>query len=289
MAFIRLQDYYTSINSDHFDLILAESIGVSGDEDCLARSEARSIERAKEYLVSRFKTKLIFADFKEFDLSTEYTYGDRINFEYDEWEDSVYLEDEYVNYLGNVYKRNATTVGYTSATLPTNASFFDFIAESGIYYIAYPDPYDEDQIYSEDDLVYYSHEIYKKNSTVYTADQLPILPTDTNYFDRIRTTLYSDELTITGVEPSDSAWTFGDNRNQSIVECIVHMTLNKLHSLINPRNIPQLRRDNFSMAIEMLKQMQKGEIEADLPDRQLTAQDGYSIRFGSNEQTTHSY
>ena len=118
---------------------------------------------------------------------------------------------------------------------------------------------------------------------------LPIYPTNTNYFERVRTTEYLSELTVTGVYPSNAAWTLGDNRNQSIVECIAHMTVNKIHSIINPNNIPKQRRDNFSMAIATLKEFQTGIVNADLPDKEDIKQQGFSMRFGSNEPTEHSY
>jgi hypothetical protein len=289
MGFLRVEDYYDFINDDHLNTILEQSTGVSGDENVLEGAELKSITRAKEYLTSRFKVDRIFKEFIDFDITTEYGYGDRINFSYDVWESSVYLSGEFVNYGGNVYQKNATTIGYTAATLPTNATFFDNRGEAGIYYIPFPAEYDEDKVYVEDDLITYSHEVYVKNDSTYTATQLPILPTNTLYFTRVRTVEYLDYETVVGVYPSNAAWTFGDNRNQSIVECVIHMVLNKVHSIINPRNIPQLRRDNFHASIEMLKEYQKGEVQVDMPDRQLTANAGFSIRFGSNESTNHSY
>ncbi len=289
MAFLRVQDYYEIISEVNLNQILEESTGVSGDPDVLDAAEKKSITRAKEYLSHRYKTNIIFKDFLEFDLGDDYTYGDRINWVADEWESSVYLNGEFVQYLGYVYLRNATTLNYTAATLPTNATFFSNVGETGIYYIAPPAEYDHDKIYVEDDLLTYSHEIYKKNSTAITADMLPILPTDTNYFTRVRTTEYLSELTVTGVYPTNASWTLGDNRNQSIVECIAHMTVNKIHSIINPNNIPKQRRENFSSAIAMLKEFQMGEVNADLPDKEEIKQQGYSIRFGSNEPTEHSY
>lgn len=289
MAFLRIEDYYDIISDVNINQILGESTGVSGDPDVLASAEKKSITRAKEYLSHRYKTNVIFREFLDFNIADDYTYNDRINWVADEWESSVYLAGEFVQYLGIVYLRTATTVGYTAATLPTNATFFTNVGEAGIYYIAPPAEYDHDTIYIEDDLLTYSHEIYKKNSTAITATMLPILPTDTAYFTRVRTTEYLSELTVTGAYPSNAAWTLGDNRNQSIVECIAHMTVNKIHSIINPNNIPKQRRENFSMAIAMLKEFQTGDVNVDLPDKEEIKQQGYSLRFGSNEPTEHSY
>lgn len=288
MAFLCLKDYYAFIAEVDLNQILEQSTGVSGDPDVLDSCEKKSIARAKEYLTSRYKVNRVFAEFIPFDLTTEYTYGDRINLTADAWESSVYLAGEMVEYLGNVYLRNSTTSGYTAGILPTNTTYFSLLGEEGLYYIAFPEDFDEDKIYVENDLVYYSHEIYKKNSQTISVDSLPILPTNTIYYTRIRSVEYSDYLTVVGVNPSDNEWTMGDNRNQTVVECIVHMTLNKIHSLINPRNIPSIRMDNFSTAIATLKEFQMGDVQADLPDRE-GGQTGYSIRFGSNQPTTHGY
>lgn len=288
MSFLRAKDYYEFISEANLNQILEVSQGIEGDPDVLGRSETKSITRAKEYLRSRYKTERIFTDFLTFDLATEFTYGDRIDWTADSWVSGVYSEGDRVSYLGRVYEKNATTAGYVAGTLPTDATFFTNLGEEAIYYIAFPQEFDIDALYVENELIYYSHEVYKKNA-ISAGYVQGVLPTETNYFTRVRTTEYATELTVTGVYPTDTAWTQGDNRNQTIVECIANMTLNKIHSIINPRNIPQLRTKNYTMAIEILKEFQKGEVQADLPDKQETSQEGYSIRMNSNAPSEHGY
>lgn len=289
MAFLRLEDYYSTIPKDHLNQILEQAVNVSGDKEVLRTSELRSISRAKEYLTHRYKVDRIFKDFIPFSLSTSYTFGDRVNWTAPAWVNSVYAADSLVSYNGFVYKKNANTSGYTATTTPTNDTYFDSLGEEEVYHIAFPEEYNEDKVYITDDLVYYSHEIYKKNAESYTAEDLPVLPTHKLYFKRVRTTEYLDEKAVTGEYPNNASfWTYGDNRNQTIVECIVHMSINKIHSLINPRNIPALRRDNFVTAIDVLKEFQNGSVQADMPDKE-GAQVGYSIRFGSNKPTEHGY
>lgn len=287
MAFIILNDYIDIISEAKLNQILEVSRDTSGDVEVREKAEAKAITRAKEYLRSRYRVERIFKDFIPFSLSTEYTYGDRINFTYDAWVNNVYTNGQRIVYNDIVYQKNSTTSGYTAATLPTNATFFTEIADAGIYYIANPADYDNDKVYVEDDLCFYSHEIYKRNDQVSTDSGL--LPTDTVYWTRVKTTEYLTELTVTGLEPSDDAWTYGDNRNQGIVECICHMVVNKLHSVINPQNIPALSRDNYSKSIDYLKELQKGVVEGDLPDIEDDNQTGFSIKFSSNPSTTHSY
>lgn len=288
MAFILLEDYLDSISESQLNQILEVSREISGDTEVRQKAEAKAITRVKEYLRSRYKIDRIFKDFILFNLSTEYTYGDRINFTADAWSAQVYTNNTLVSYNGTVYKKNATTSGYSSGTLPTNSTFFDVIAQEGTYYIAYPDYYDSDKAYVENDLLFYSHEVYKRNASA-SAYESGILPTNDSYFDRVKTTKYLGELTVTGVYPSDNAWTQGDNRNQLVIECVCNMVIKKLHSIINPRNIPASVRDEYNDSVEWLKQIQKGTVEADLPDIEGEEQTGYSIRFGSNLPTTHGY
>lgn len=287
MAFLRTQDYKEFISVDQLNQILEQSSGIPGDTIVLAGAEIKSITRAKEYLTSRFHVDRIFKDFRTFVIGSTYTFGDRINWSFDEWTSGIYSNGDRVNYEGRVYIKNATTISYTATTLPTNATFFDDKGPEGIYYIAYPSEYDEDKVYAADDLVYFSHEIYKRNNTNNT--ETAIQPTNTGYFTRIKTSEYLTYKSVTAVYPTDALWTFGDNRNQTMIEIIIHMVLNKIYSLINPRNIPELRRDNYSNSIALLKEFQKGVTQCDIPDRQLIEQEGYSARFGSNTPTTHGY
>lgn len=288
MAFLCIDDYLESVSEDNLNQILEVARGIEGDPEVLANSENKSIARAKEYLSARYKVNRIFAPFLDFSISDTYTYGNRINWTADAWVSGVYTEGQFVEYSGTIYRKNSITVGYTTETLPTNATFFLNVGAEGLYYIAFPAEFDEDELYVEDDLVTYSYEVYKKNSSTGGYEE-NIKPTDTNYFTRIKTTEYTDELAVTGVYPTNAAWTLGDNRNQSMVECIVNMTLNKIHAVINPRNIPAIRVQGFSNAIAMLKEYQTGIVTADMPDRELDAQQGYSIKAFSNPPTEHYY
>jgi hypothetical protein len=287
MAFIRIEDYYEFIAEEHLNQILEQSRGIEGDPDILAKAEEKAITRAKSYLDARFYTNRIFAEFQDFSISATYTWGDRVEFTATAYNAAtVYTSTQLLSYGGSVYQKNATTSGYVAGTLPTNATFFDNRGEEGIYFIAYPTTWDADVLYSEDDYTFYKNEVYQRNAT--TGATYGTLPTDTNYFTRIRTSEYLTNQSVTAVWPTDAAWTQGDNRNGDVVASIIHMVLNKIHSIINPRNIPQLRRDNYTEALNWLKNdAQIGQTQVGLPER--IEQEGYSIRFGSGEPTTHGY
>lgn len=286
MAFLRTSDFYDHISEANLNQILEEAKGIEGDTEVRASAENKAISKAKEYLTSRYLVKRVFAFFKTFSLSTSYSWGDRIDFTADAFNAlTVYSSTNTVLYNGSVYEKNATTLSYVAGTLPTDTNFFTYRGAEDLYFIAFPEDFDSDEVYTEDDFVTYNHQVYQRGSS---TPQETTLPTDVNYWTRIKSSEYLANKEVVGLCPNNSEWTQGDNRNQGVVECIVHMTLIRIHSIINPRNIPQLRRDNNDMSKEWLKEVQKGVIEADLPAK-LTEQTGYSIRFGSHTQTEHGY
>jgi hypothetical protein len=290
MAFLRVEDYYEFIPEAHFNVILKESRDIDGDPELRERVENKCVSKAKEYLRSRYRVDRIFAPFKAWSLLTTYSWGSRIDFTATDYSAAaVYTSGQLNAYLGNIYEKNATTSMYVAGTLPTNATFFTLRGAQEPYFVPFPDQFDEDAEYAEDDFVTYKHEVYKRNDQV-GSYEAGILPTDEAYFDRIKTTDYTTEYPVLGRWPNNTDyWTEGDNRDQTVLEVVVHCVINKIHSIINPRNIPQLRRDNYQGAIEWLKDCQKGTIEADLPIRSELSHTGYTLSFGSNAPTTHGY
>lgn len=288
MAFIRLEDYYEFISEENLNQILEVARGIAGDTEIRQKAEEKAISRAKDYLRPRFRIDRIFAEYKEFSISDTYVWGDRIDFTATEFDIvTSYSSSDLLSYNDKIYQKNATSLSYTPGILPTNTTFFDLRGDEATYYIAFPDYFNDEVVYSASDFIFYKFEVYQRNSYpgAYAAG---VLPTNANYFTKIKTIDYAASHSVTGVWPSNAAWTEGDNRNADIVASIVHMAISKLHSIINPRNIPQLRRDNFSEAIKYLKEdCLRGDTQVDLP--QMEAQSGYSIRFGSNTATTHGY
>ena len=82
-------------------------------------------------------------------------------------------------------------------------------------------------------------------------------------------------------------WTFGDNRNQSLVQVVTDISLYHLHSRIAPVNIPELRAARYRAAIDLLKMASEGDITFDLT--LLQPRQGARIRFGSNIKNSNSY
>lgn len=283
MAYLRLFDYHTIIAEANLEIILKQARGVLGDSDILGNAERNNIAHMSNSLRGRYKVDEIFASFQDWNFATEYVWNERIDFTGTDFSAStVYTSGDLVLYAGNVYHKNATTGGYVAGTLPTNATYFTNRGAEGIYYITPPEAYDEFTEYAVNDKVSYDHKYYIL--TVAPGEE-GIAPTDTSYWERITDlTAYS----VVGHWPNETAyWTFADNRDASIVECLVDMTLYDVHAVINPRNVPALRADRYTKCRDWLKDIRDGKLDMNLPDK--GGQVGYRIRFGSNEQNVNYY
>lgn len=101
----------------------------------------------------------------------------------------------------------------------------------------------------------------------------------------VNSTDVSPDSDITKWQPV--SWSAGDNRNPSIVERYVDITLYKLHKGIAPRNIPDLRVKAYDDAINDLDKWADGRITLALP--KLQPFHGNKIRFGGNIKNNNSY
>ena len=84
-------------------------------------------------------------------------------------------------------------------------------------------------------------------------------------------------------------WVYGDNRSQQLVGIILDCALRKMHVLIAPNNVPQVREDNYDLAIQWLKEAggQNNAITADIP--LIQPLQGKRVRWGSNPKNINTY
>jgi hypothetical protein len=281
MALLVLNDYILggSISSENLEQIIKQARQVANDYTVLDGCENRAISNCLDYISAKYRTDEIFAPNLDWSAATAYVWNDRIYLTADSYNAiTVYATNDYVLYNSKVYQKNATSGGYVAGTLPTNATYFNLIGNEGFYYITPPAKYQEGVIYLANVYVMYNFDVYKKIASS-AAD---VLPTDTDYWEKIPISQYSTEFTSTGNLPTDTTkWNFGDNRNHSIVRTVCDLSLYYLHAVINPRNIPALRADRYEQSTTYLMSLMEGKLNPVLP--QYGAQFGYKIRFGSNE------
>jgi hypothetical protein len=271
---LRDNDYLRVIQSDNLAQIIESNQQTKLDVEQSAQSEMIS------YLAQRYIINQIFTDTKVFDITATYNGKQLV-----EWTASafsaatVYTTGQYVVYNGYIYKSIAG-----SASHAFNASeWTEICLDKTLFYVTLPeDEYVNTTSYVAGDKVYY-------NNIEYTCllNCKGILPTETGFWS------VGSAYTLTATYPDDTTkWTEGDNRNQQIVMYLLDVTLYHLHSRINPRNIPDLRKERYDGnnatqnggAIAWLKRVASGDLTADLPS--ILPQQGVSIRWGNSDGNT---
>lgn len=211
---------------------------------------------------------------------------------------TAYAVGDLVIYLG---------VGYICKTSNTDAAFTiakwtSVGAQYTIYYAAYPStctlngqpnpatltqPYapvfNYKNLYSKDDVVFWKGNTYvcAQQSTVFShnaklqyteinnipyANVFPDDPVNNNmgqyWKDRTEYVVTADTPLI------NSAWVRGDNRNQTIKDAMVRITVFKLSPLLAPMNRPEVWFDDYKSMHRELKEAAEGLVTMTLPLKQ---------------------
>jgi hypothetical protein len=262
------------IQSDNLAQIIESNQQTKLDVEQSAQSEMIS------YLTQRYIVNQIFTDTKVFDITATYNGKQLV-----EWTATafsaatVYTTGQYVLQAGYIYKSIAGSAAHAFVA----NEWTQICLDKTLFYVTLPEAeYSNTTTYAIGDKVYY-------NNIEYTCliSTVGILPTNTQFWSA------GSAYTLTATYPDDDTkWTEGDNRNQQIVEGLLDMTLFKLHKRINPRNIPDLRKEAYDGnnasqnggIIAWLKRVAGGELTADLP--QILPEQGLSIRWGNSNGST---
>ena len=269
---LRDLDYLRVIQSDNLDQIIQSNQQTKLDVEQAAQSEMIG------YLSQRYITSEIFTNTTVFDDALDY-FGKNLV----EYTESAYLAASTYNdtnrvvYQDKIYSCN--TNGTTGVWNPAKWNYL--CDDKALFYVALPQPeFDYYKEYAIGDSVWYAD----KTHTCLIACQgiLPSLSSSLAFWGA------GTPFSITS-KPSGGnlEWTAGDNRNQQIVLFLLDITLYHLHSRINPRNIPDLRKERYNGndpmdrggAIGWLKSVAHGNVNADLPT--IAPIQGLSMRYGN--------
>lgn len=267
---LRLQDYERAIQSDNLDQVIGSNYSLLLDVEQAAQLTMIG------HLKQRYQTSRIFQNLSTFSLSNTYKGTNLVEYTESTFSASTaYTTGQRVVYNGNIYSSIAGSVAHAF-----NIAEWTLLCEDKLlYYVTLPNPeFDIDTTYSTGDVVWY-------NDYTYTCRQpvTGILPNNTSYW--TIGTLYS----ITNIYPTDlTKWTLGDNRNQEIVQNLLDITLYNMHCRINPRNVPELRKERYDGnepqqrggAIGWLKNISKGSVYLDCPV--VLPEQGNSINWGNS-------
>ena len=277
---LRDKDYQRLIQDDNLLAVIESNQSIKLDVEQSAQAEMTS------YLAQRYITSSVFS--QTFAWSNAVAYKGKQLVEYTETKHNVattYAVDDRVSFNGYIYKCLVISTGF----LPTNATYWTAVCEDkALFYVTLPySEYDNTATYAVGSGVWYNDVVYTN-----TVSCSAVLPTNTGFWSAGVT--YS---VTAGTLPTDTDYfTAGDNRNQQIVMYLIDITLYHLHSRINPRNIPDLRKERYDGnnpqqnggAIAWLKRVASGDLTADLPN--IIAQQGMSIRYNTiTSFTTNTY
>lgn len=88
--------------------------------------------------------------------------------------------------------------------------------------------------------------------------------------------------TLVTVTVDSDYWEQVDNRYPLFVEIAMDLTLYNLFARLNPRNIPELRKERNREALDQLDAWASGTDTAEVMEINTSEQTGFSIRYGSS-------
>jgi len=292
MSYLIFSDFKKQIQQDNLLQIIGNDLAV------LNTAELQAIEEAYGYLVQKYETGQEFTDTVKWAYGTTYKATDRVYLDATPYSNTgTYALNSLVLQGGDVYIcTTAISVGE-----PFNAAKWQKIgAQYDIFYAKYPKPlFDYYAMYSIGDQCFWKDKAYiARQSSMRIGQDIQyskiqnIPPSNVFPDDPLNGVIYwgtgTPYIVPANTLPTDSAyWTFGDNRTQSVLMIVIDITLFHLHSRISPRNIPDLRKDRYTNAIQMLQAFARGEMTAKLPVKQ--PRQGARIRYGGQIKNVNSY
>jgi len=271
---LRDLDYLRVIQADNLSQIIEANSQIQKDTEQAAQAEMIG------YLSQRYKVATVFSDTKIFSSSAVYNAKQLVEFTADAFSaSSTYTTGQYVLQGGYIYKSIAGSAAHAFLL----AEWTLICLDKTLYFVTLPEnEYLSTTTYSIGDSVWFENKVYTALVNIKGID-----PSYSAYWGT--GTTYS----VTGTFPDDATkWTQGDNRNALIVQYLLDITLYHLHSRINPRNIPDLRKERYNGndpmdrggAIGYLKAVASGDVNCDLPT--IDPSQGLSIRWGNVDGST---
>lgn len=269
-------DYLSVIQQTDLDQILEGVEQYRLDKEQVAQNEMKS------YLIQRYEVDQIFTNTSVWSASIAYKGNALVYVTAAPYSAvTVYSPNQLMLFTdGKVYSCvTLTAAGENPNNTP--AKWASIGVNKTMYFVTLPHArFDYKVSYVKDDRVWYNDRVYKAKQP-----NTNILPTNSGYW------LDEGAYTVTaGTLPTDATkWTAGDNRNPLVVQYLIEITLFYLYKRINPRFIPDLRKEGYDGngptqsggAIGWLKKVASGTINADLPVKSLAQ--GNTIRWGNSD------
>ena len=292
MAYLILSDYKKQIQTDNLNQVIGNDLTV------LQTAELQAIEEAFGYLSQKYDTSLEFTSTDVWAQNVAYKAAARVYLDATAYNPaSTYNIGQLALYAGKVY-RCITQIATPEAWNPAKWSLLG--DQYDIFYAKYPKPvFDYMSMYRVGDQVFWKDKVYTcQRASVDYGDNIQFRVIENipypNVFpdDPASGVIYwgtgtAYEVPANTLITDATKWTAGDNRTQSVLMTVIDICLYHVHSRIAPRNIPDLRRDRYMNAVDMLRAFARGEMTAKLPVIQ--PKRGARIRYGGNIKNINSY
>lgn len=294
MSYLILSDYKKQIQS----LNLIQVTG--GDNSILVSWQLIAQEKVISYLRQKYDTASEFTDTNVWDITRVYNANDRVYLDGPAYNaTSTYGLTDLTLQAGNVYECSvAITVGEAF-----NIAHWDLLGpQYTMYFGALPQPlFNINQFYNPGDQVFWKNKTYTAARPSIQPDPIQYSTTANippiNYFPDQLINNQPNQQWGAGIAYSIAAgtvltdgttWTAGDNRSQQMVQTCIDIVLYFVHQRISPNNIPELRHNNYLMAIDWLKDCAKGtDVTPNLP--KLQPNQGARIRMGGQPKLNNHY
>ncbi len=287
--------YPTDYNKAIQDVSLQQII--SGDRSLLSMGELFARELITSHLVQKYQIDQEFTETAVYNPAAIYKAANR-----------VYLDAAAYNTLSTYNEGNLCLQGGKVYICIQDISIPETFTQSNwelignqydLYFVSFPRPVLNIQsYYKRGTQVFWKNHIYTALSDTWTYDHQTLLQFGRtvnipyrNYFPDDSASgqkQWKDEgeYSVSG-EDLLTAFTKGDNRNQQMVQYAMDIMIYRIYSRVAPKNIPEVRVDNYNIALMWLKGATKGDITANLP--KIQPPQGKRIRWGSNIKQQNSY
>lgn len=301
MSYLTHPDIYAQIQGTNLEQIIGNDFSI------LHAALKKAQEQCISYLVQKYDTTAEFTDTNIWNFTDAYNANNR-----------VYLDakpyDQTKTYALNILTLipNPSGMGFgtvyictTPVTVPAAFNLTSWLLlgnQYQLFYALYSYPqFNYLNFYNIGDKVYWKGNVYTASIATQPLDHQTRLQL-----------VYIQDIPYINIFPDDSVnglthwgigvpysvpsgtlptnttyWICGDNRSQQLMETTLDLAIYKLHTRIAPMKTPQLRVNNYHIALDWLQKAAVGDVTPNLPV--LQPRQGASIRYGGRVKEVNSF
>lgn len=300
MGYLVPADYKKTIQADNLAQV------ISGDPTILEDAELVAIEDARSQLVQKYIVDREFQDTPKWDVTETYQAFERVYLDATLFSAAiVYTIGQYITYqpdpavrLWHVYK----SISGSAAHAFVANEWTQISTQYAIYQVKTPAPeFNYQKKYVVGDQVVWANKVYtcKVASTTMTQElaiqyfNYESVPFGNVFPDNVvNGPIYWGNGVAFSLAPGaditdTTKWVKGDNRCKQVVWAVAAITLYYIHARIAPRNVPDLRVNDYNRALDTLEAFALGKKTPTLP--MIQPRTGHRIRYGGQVKNQNSY